>query len=139
MSNYNIINMDYKKNMYEYAWVLTCQCVYAYTCMHLLYTCNTCLHYSALIFQCYYTYYIYWILTIQSLISACKERWFKLRANMLFYYRLNEFGGVEKNKVCIEMLWCTHFILHLKYQCVRYIIYLRERYLNITDVFLPKL
>uniref|UniRef100_A0A0P4VYU7 Pleckstrin homology domain-containing family J member 1 n=1 Tax=Scylla olivacea TaxID=85551 RepID=A0A0P4VYU7_SCYOL len=30
--------------------------------------------------------------------SAYKERWFKLRANLLFYYRLNEFGGVEKNE-----------------------------------------
>ncbi|KAK4324050.1 hypothetical protein Pmani_005299 [Petrolisthes manimaculis] len=30
--------------------------------------------------------------------SACKERWFKLKANFLFYYRLNEFGGVAKNE-----------------------------------------
>lgn len=30
--------------------------------------------------------------------SAYKERWFKLKANFLFYYRLNEFGGVEKNE-----------------------------------------
>ncbi|KAG0716288.1 Pleckstrin y domain-containing family J member 1 [Chionoecetes opilio] len=30
--------------------------------------------------------------------SAYKERWFKLKANLLFYYRLNEFGGVEKNE-----------------------------------------
>ncbi|CAL4126615.1 unnamed protein product [Meganyctiphanes norvegica] len=30
--------------------------------------------------------------------SAYKERWFKLKSNFLFYYRLNEFGGVEKNE-----------------------------------------
>ncbi|XP_068229978.1 sesquipedalian-1-like isoform X6 [Palaemon carinicauda] len=30
--------------------------------------------------------------------TAYKERWFKLRANCLFYYRLNEFGGVDKNE-----------------------------------------
>ncbi|XP_066976151.1 pleckstrin homology domain-containing family J member 1-like [Macrobrachium rosenbergii] len=30
--------------------------------------------------------------------TAFKERWFKLRANCLFYYRLNEFGGVDKNE-----------------------------------------
>nr|XP_045606635.1 sesquipedalian-1-like [Procambarus clarkii] len=32
------------------------------------------------------------------MISAYKERWFKLKANFLFYYRLNEFGGVDKNE-----------------------------------------
>ncbi|XP_071536748.1 pleckstrin homology domain-containing family J member 1-like isoform X2 [Panulirus ornatus] len=30
--------------------------------------------------------------------TACKERWFKLKSNFLFYYRLNEFGGVDKNE-----------------------------------------
>lgn len=30
--------------------------------------------------------------------TAYKERWFKLKANFLFYYRLNEFGGVNKNE-----------------------------------------
>lgn len=30
--------------------------------------------------------------------SAYKERWFKLKANLLFYYRLNEFGAVGKNE-----------------------------------------
>lgn len=30
--------------------------------------------------------------------SAYKERWFKLKANLLFYYRLNEFGGIGKNE-----------------------------------------
>ncbi|KAK7080946.1 Pleckstrin y domain-containing J member 1 [Halocaridina rubra] len=30
--------------------------------------------------------------------AAYKERWFKLQANCLFYYRLNEHGGIEKNE-----------------------------------------
>ncbi|XP_042231134.1 sesquipedalian-1-like [Homarus americanus] len=30
--------------------------------------------------------------------KACKERWFKLKANFLFYYRLNDYGGVDKNE-----------------------------------------
>ncbi|XP_047498859.1 pleckstrin homology domain-containing family J member 1-like isoform X1 [Penaeus chinensis] len=30
--------------------------------------------------------------------TSYKERWFKLKANFFFYYRLNEFGGVEKNE-----------------------------------------
>ena len=29
-----------------------------------------------------------------ALITGFKERWFKLRGNLLFYYRVNEFGGV---------------------------------------------
>lgn len=39
------------------------------------------------------------VIIVLVFIAACKERWFKLKANFLFYYRLNEFGGVAKNEV----------------------------------------
>lgn len=43
------------------------------------------------------------VIIILVFVAACKERWFKLKANFLFYYRLNEFGGVAKNEVSYAM------------------------------------
>ena len=47
------------------------------------------------------------ILTKQ--IIGYKERWFKLRGNLLFYYRVNQYGGVQTKEpigvLIIEM--CT--------------------------------
>ncbi|XP_068229979.1 uncharacterized protein [Palaemon carinicauda] len=47
--------------------------------------------------------------------TAYKERWFKLRANCLFYYRLNEFGGVDKNEDDPER---KHMFFAQNEQCV---------------------